>query len=466
MNDSTLDTTKSLYTSLDEANRNNRKAKYQEIVRKNQHWEYPLSVPSIDELLSLGYDQQQSEIIREDIADLKDVTTRMRKGQYIPVVDPNPNDSGEFSSNYDGYFLHYKEFKDALVEYRHTIDYMDMGGRKFRFSFGATQIPRKFLDLLQDALQQTHFHGLDFYPNNVDGVGYIDFIANCVTADSRLKILGLEGFVFDHSNEIDVLCAAVNEKDLLQEVKMTECEIEDGDLCEVFTKLKSKSIEKIDLADNNLSNLGPTDISDFLVSNSSLVELRLCGNPFNEQDIVHTANALRHNTTLRQLMFRFHEPPSNLDLLKSVVFDRSGLDSAYYSNHHCKITILREEVIGHDIIESDITADVRNFNKCYDHVMNRRKKIYNILSTRNMNRENAAYFESRGMSINHIPQILSVLKPFSEHHLYEESGRQEEDEVTPLSIAYEIMRDWKIPEVYNLTIIGKDCLESDDAELI
>ena len=87
---------------------------------------------------------------------------------------------------------------------------------------------------------------------------------------------------------------------------------------------------------------------------------------------------------------------------------------------------------------------------------NRRKKIYHILSTRNRNRENAAYFESDDIGIMHMPRILALLEPFSEHHLDDKEGK-EDDEVEPLSIAYEIMRDWKMPELYNyLDVMEED----------
>ena len=69
---------------------------------------------------------------------------------------------------------------------------------------------------------------------------------------------------------------------------------------------------------------------------------------------------------------------------------------------------------------------------------------------RNTKRENAAFFELDGIGIKHIPQILSLLKPFSEHHSHDENGRQEKIEVNPLSVTYEIMRDWRMPELYNL----------------
>jgi len=122
------------------------------------------------------------------------------------------------------------------------------------------------------------------------------------------------------------------------------------------------------------------------------------------------------------------------------------LNAAYHSNHHCNLYLYG---VG-------INSNIRKFNTCDDSAKNRRKKIYNILSTRNRNRENAAYFESHHIGINHIPQILSLLVPFSQHHLHDINGRQEKDEVKPLSIAFEILRDWKMPELYNMDKMDED----------
>ena len=79
------------------------------------------------------------------------------------------------------------------------------------------------------------------------------------------------------------------------------------------------------------------------------------------------------------------------------------------------------------------------------------------MSTRNRRRVNAPFFEQDGIGIKHIPQILSLLKTFSEHSI-KTGGREEEDddEVNPLSIAYEIMRDWRMPELYNSVFMDED----------
>ena len=118
------------------------------------------------------------------------------------------------------------------------------------------------------------------------GVGYINFIANCVTADTKLKCLHLGAVTFENTEDIDLLCAAVNNHDSLQRLVVRNCDTDQGGLREIFNKLKSQTLEEIDLLGNGISNLNPGDMSDFLSSNPSLRKLNLVLNPFNEQDIV------------------------------------------------------------------------------------------------------------------------------------------------------------------------------------
>ena len=334
---------------------------------------------------------------------------------------------------------HFEEFANALDNYRYTIDYMEE--TTFGFSLGYAELPKEVLDILHDALQNTHFHNLIFNHNVLDGVGYIHFIASCVAANTRLKCLTLSQVTFDRTSRyIDALCTAVNNHDSLQHLALEHCA---GDFRGIFNKLKSSTLTVIDLRSNGISNLRPEDMSDFLSSNPSLRELNLPYNPFNEQDIVYIADALRNNSSLKDIMFAFHLLPHNWHLLASIVFDQTSLNSAYDSNHHC-----------HLHLENSRLA-ICKFNNYKDRTLNRRKKIYNILSTRNRNRENAAHFESDHIGFKHIPQILALLKPYSEHYI-DNNGSREEAEVEPLSIAYEIMRDWKMPELYNLDVMEED----------
>eukprot|EP00956_Cyclotella_meneghiniana_P025226 scaffold52200_cov37-Cyclotella_meneghiniana.AAC.2 len=308
-------------------------------------------------------------------------------------------------------------------------------------------LPAQVLLWLEKALKHTHFHRLKFRPIQTEGVNYFEFISNCVRENTRLEIFDLNDVTIENSRDIDLLCEVLNNKPSLQKIELMNCGTEGGVFREIFNKLRPENVHKIDISVNHLSNLRPTDMSEFLSSNPSLEELDLSNNSFNERDIVYIADAPRHNTTLRSLHFRFRlrfrVPPTNLYLLESAIYDSTSLNAAYDSNHHCRLFL---HMPG---------SDIYKFNT-YDYpTLNRRKKIYTLLSKRTRRRENASFFEQDGIGIKHIPQILSLLKTFSEHSI-ETGGRREDDEVKPLSIAYEIMRDWRMPELYYLDQMEQD----------
>eukprot|EP00956_Cyclotella_meneghiniana_P026358 scaffold56734_cov41-Cyclotella_meneghiniana.AAC.2 len=395
-------------------------------------------ITTTSELMSVGYNDDQSIKIYRQIFHLNNNTTQMRKGKAMSLILMLNH------GYYEGLLPHYRQFTDALMEYQHTIDYMEDDTFIFRMR-GAAQLPAQVLLWLEKALKHTHFHRLEFNPVQTEGVRYLDFIFNCVRVNSRLQVFQLEDTI-ENSRDIDLLCEVLNNKASLELIKLMSCGTEEGVFREIFNKLRTQNVFKIVLSENRLSNLRPTDMSEFLSSNPSLEELDLSLNPFNEQDIVYIADALRHNTTLRRLRFRFPDPPTNWNLLESAIFDSTSLNAAYNSNHHCCLYIF---------FAGRACSDIYNFNTCNDPTLNRRKKIYTLLSKRNRRRENASFFDLDGIGIKHIPQILSLLKTFSEHSI-ETGGRREVDEVKPLSIAYEIMRDWRMPELYYLDQMEED----------
>eukprot|EP00956_Cyclotella_meneghiniana_P011584 scaffold16276_cov49-Cyclotella_meneghiniana.AAC.4 len=140
--------------------------KYLEVVKKNVNWEYPLDVPDEDEL-SLGHDDGEYGEVVNIMNHMKVLTTKMRRGQ--PMSNPGSVFLCGTPQYYQELLPHYKEFADALIEYRHTIDYMDE--KTFGFSLGYAALPREILNILQNALQRTHFHNLNFYGNEIHGVG-------------------------------------------------------------------------------------------------------------------------------------------------------------------------------------------------------------------------------------------------------------------------------------------------------
>eukprot|EP00956_Cyclotella_meneghiniana_P028647 scaffold67419_cov48-Cyclotella_meneghiniana.AAC.1 len=142
--------------------------------------------------MSLGYDDEESQDIIDNIERNEYSTMVMRRGD--DVLSPTSMFHGPIevevihypTSDYDGYLPHFKVFANALIDYKHTIDYMEIKDRVFVFSI-ENSIPRKCLDMLQDALQHTHFHVLRFGSSGIEGFSNPEFIANCVRANTRLR---------------------------------------------------------------------------------------------------------------------------------------------------------------------------------------------------------------------------------------------------------------------------------------
>ena len=97
---------------------------YLRLVLENQQWEYPLSIPTIEEIHSDGYNEEDSNYIINDIFTMKGVTRNIRMGNFLEHIHPNLG-ATTIENFYQGYLPHYREFADALIEYRHATEYME-----------------------------------------------------------------------------------------------------------------------------------------------------------------------------------------------------------------------------------------------------------------------------------------------------------------------------------------------------
>ena len=66
-----------------------RKAKYLEVFIENQQWEYSAPIPTIAELISLGYNENDADYIVSDIFTMKGVTRNIRMGNFLEHIHPN-----------------------------------------------------------------------------------------------------------------------------------------------------------------------------------------------------------------------------------------------------------------------------------------------------------------------------------------------------------------------------------------
>ena len=134
-----------------------------------------------------------------------------------------------------------------------------------------------------------------------------------------------------------------------------------------------KSCVHIGLDMMNIRTGTDTELPDYLASNPPLRSLYLQNNILNDNDDILIARALKHNTNLEELcLARRNNNVTEVGsrALRKAVYDDTSLNSVSDSNLTCSID-------GVAFRTFSIPNNYRNTN------LNRRRKIFNLLSARN-----------------------------------------------------------------------------------
>ena len=159
-------------------------------------------------------------------------------------------------------------------------------------------------------------------------------------------------------------------------------------------------------------------------------------NNLNDEDAVLIARAMKHNTNLKVLCLDENNITEvGFKALREAVYDTTSLNSIADCNHTCSIYGLN---LGGGTIKNLSTPK-----------RNRAWKIYRLLSTRNREGSNVYHLnlefgdEDEG-TLALVPNVLE-----SVYRYYNGYRRNTvNSSVPPLSTMYEILRSWKVPELY------------------
>jgi hypothetical protein len=176
----------------------------------------------------------------------------------------------------------------------------------------------------------------------------------------------------------------------------------------------------------------------------------LANNNLNDEDARLIARALKHNTNLEELWLGDNDFSEILydngtrevgsNALCKAIYDPTSLNSVADCNHTC--FIFGGASFGNNIPINRYTPK-----------QNRIRKIYHLLSVRNRDENNVHHFnlefgddDENDESLKLVPKVLECV------HRYAVSQSCGEciDYLPPLSVVYEILRGWKMPELYEL----------------
>ena len=197
----------------------------------------------------------------------------------------------------------------------------------------------------------------------------------------------------------------------------------------------NKSFASIDLDSNNIETGGGTEIPDYLATNPPLEVLRLTNNHLDDNDAVMIARALKQNTNLLRFCLGQNDITDvGRDALRNAIFDSTSLNAVAASNHSCSID-------GFDL--DNISNNPSRKSK-----INRGRKIYSVLSSRNREGTNVRHLDAE-FEDDDLKFVPKVLESVHNHiRLAKSSTYPTDSAVQPLSIMYGILRSWKMPTLY------------------
>eukprot|EP00984_Skeletonema_dohrnii_P004013 scaffold1377_cov125-Skeletonema_dohrnii-CCMP3373.AAC.1 len=401
---------------------------YNEMLVKNQSWEYSAAIHSIDY-------PQFDEFTMEDAQNLKSITTQMRRGEFPHEFNGNEKGVVVDMYNVDPQYIdavnnmllpHWREFAAALKQFTPAINVLPDDSESF-FTLSNVQLNHDAMLLIKEALISKPFQKLTF-DSNGDGAGMsVDTILDVVDSNKHLRKLefcrNLIGNQID-TGHIERLCSAVHNHALV-ELDLYESfapGVGDRMLASLLT-IDDLKLEKLVMVSNNITSA--TLLADFLATNPRLKELDLDKNHLNDIDAALIATALRSNTSLRILRLDENNITHiGAESLRLVLDDDNSLNSAADSNHICRVWTTTG--VGVDINWKEVQ-------------INRGRKIYSILSFRNQTLTNVNYFDN--IDVKSLPNMIVAVQKYHDaaRSYFNPNYDINNDNVEPLSIVYEIM---------------------------
>lgn len=401
------------------------------VLMKSQDWQYPVPDIPFTQLVQRGYDEDRIDQLDVIAGDLKDATCNIRHGDRLASVALGRDDEIIGTIAHDDVLLHHwTEFADAVQLYGGFDD-------SFELSIRNVQLPDSVLDKLSLALKAKEIRTMMF-ENISSGRGGLNFAVDVVQHNPSLKYLGWTNNHFDDESDItqfNVLLRQVTSHPSIEHICLDNCFEDSARGYEVFCSLLSLyneagNLKCINFNANNIRTEGGSHLAGFIATNPSLEELNLEDNHLDDNDAALVAAALKENTNLRFLILDGNDLTGiGFEHLRNATFDSTTLNSIADSNHTCCVSIDDEPVL----------------NEYADPKTNRAHKIHFLLSNRSLDHTIAQHFDEElgeDASLALVPWVLASVNNYSSDFNRFQHG------VLAIDIMYEIIRGWKMPELY------------------
>ncbi|EJK67359.1 hypothetical protein THAOC_11618 [Thalassiosira oceanica] len=304
------------------------------------------------------------------------------------------------------------------------------------------------LAIMHDDALLPHFKELTDAIQLSNRIGQID-IDNMEMCPSALRILfpAMEGKAQSlkelrwDSNQIpsdeqaDLLIDSVIDNWSIKNVTLRGCFGQEGvngfrALATIMTC--GRPFQTLDFGGNGLS--GIDDVTAALATNPQLEILDLARNQLNDSDAELIAQALKQNTNLQELhLYDNSITSAGFEKIRTAIYDPSSLNAMESCNHTCWV----------DCVEQNDHCREGNFSGMTSQ-QRRRRKFYELFSARHVDGSNARHLNAElgegAFTTKLVPRVLECIGQCSVD--------RSTDAPPPLSLYFELMRGWKMPELH------------------
>ncbi len=340
--------------------------------------------------------------------------------------------------NETSHYLHWREFTNALGEYKHCLNCLQQDADvSCYFSLQRVELSNTVVEMLSTALKNTYFRGFHLEDNRLGREGW-KFALNYVQSNPIMtNFISVENRI-DCNTTLSRLCDIIRVHPSLVSIRLNGCnsdEITGYVMLREIIYAGGEKLKELDLSNNNIMLAPGIVLYDFLRGNPKLQKLSLEDNRLGDLGAISIARALRENTNLYYLDLSSNPIPEEAcEVLREVEFDDSSLKTAASSNHTCRIVYPDGNWGFND-------GDYPETDKPYGKKLIRAQKIYTVLSVGNEDCENVQ--EVKEAPLEALPIMLKSIQDYSNYHVGSNNPDQLESYVQPLSVVYEIMRGWE-----------------------
>ena len=409
-----------------------------QVSKREGNWTY--SAPDVPRSywIDQGHDQEYADDAEHLIQSIKECTQRLRSASCSEAVLVEGLSQSPTRSD-TALDPHWEQLSNAIQLSEHIeMLYLD-----------TVQLNVCSLQKIEASLRQKGVTDFFLSDNQFHGDEGVQFAIDALKSNRSVETFSWTWNPFHSTEEACKLVDAVLQHPNIRKLELTRSLNEEINphtpVKLLFGGVGADTLLSVNLSVNGIKTNGDRCIPNFLSANPAMKELDLEGNRLTDDDALHIGLAMQSNTNLRILDLQANaltQDGEGAMYLHSVLgYSRSDISPAFKSgganlstvseaNHTCQIYGIIPEQSKQKIFMNDSDKPAN---------WNRRRKLFALLFGRHRRGCNVSQLELElledGMGL--VPHVLACINTYSG----DGSNRC-------LSILFDLVRNWKTPEVF------------------